>query len=111
MPKILLRHRNTNSGGLSVTITSKVVVYAPAETADTLTLFLLYPFLLCGAHRHIIYVYSYCISSMLAGSDVSFATALRKENSLWVNVRVHCTQNKPATVANILRDPINKTYS
>jgi hypothetical protein len=27
---------------------SKVVVYAPAERADTLHLFLLYPFLLCG---------------------------------------------------------------
>jgi len=30
------------------TITSKVVVYAPAERADTLLLYLLYPFLLCG---------------------------------------------------------------
>jgi hypothetical protein len=27
---------------------SKVVVYAPAEWAETLLLFLLYPFLLCG---------------------------------------------------------------
>ncbi len=32
------------------TITSKVVVYAPAERADTLLLFLLYPFLLCGCN-------------------------------------------------------------
>jgi hypothetical protein len=39
---------------------------------------------------------------MLAGSDVIFATALKKEDNLLVNVRVHCTQNKPATVANIL---------
>jgi hypothetical protein len=33
------------------TITSKVVVYAPAEPerADTLLLLLLYPFLLCGS--------------------------------------------------------------
>jgi hypothetical protein len=31
------------------TITSKVVVYAPAERADTLLLLLLYPFLLCGS--------------------------------------------------------------
>ncbi len=30
------------------TVTSKVVVYAPAERADTLLLFLLYPFLLYG---------------------------------------------------------------
>jgi hypothetical protein len=33
------------------TITSKVVVYAPAERAGTLLLFLLYPFLLCGIGR------------------------------------------------------------
>jgi hypothetical protein len=32
-------------------ITSKVVVYAPAERADTLILFLLYPFLLCGSNK------------------------------------------------------------
>ncbi len=29
-------------------LTGKVVVYAPAERADTVLLFLLYPFLLCG---------------------------------------------------------------
>jgi hypothetical protein len=81
MPKILLRH--SNSGGLNVTITSKVMVYAPAERADTLHPFLLYSFLLCGAHHHIIYIR---ISSVLAGSDVIFATALRKEYSLLVNV-------------------------
>jgi hypothetical protein len=34
------------------TITSKVVVYAPAERADTRLLFLLYPILLCGTVRH-----------------------------------------------------------
>jgi hypothetical protein len=32
------------------TITSKVVVYALAERADTLILFLLYPVLLCGVN-------------------------------------------------------------
>jgi hypothetical protein len=30
------------------TIASKVVVYAPAERADTLPLFLLYPYIYCG---------------------------------------------------------------
>ena len=33
------------------TITSKVVVYAPAERADTLRLFLLHLFLLCGVSQ------------------------------------------------------------
>ncbi len=34
------------------TFTSKVVVvYAPAEKVDTLLLFLLYPFLLCGCYQ------------------------------------------------------------
>jgi hypothetical protein len=31
-----------------VTITYKVAVYAPAERADTIRLFLLYPYVLCG---------------------------------------------------------------
>jgi hypothetical protein len=35
-------------GGLNVTIRSQVAVYAPAERAEKLHLFLLYPFLLCG---------------------------------------------------------------
>jgi hypothetical protein len=37
-------------GGLNVTITSQVVVYAPAERAEKLLLFLLYPYLLCDAN-------------------------------------------------------------
>jgi hypothetical protein len=74
---------HSNSGGLNVSITGKVMVYAPAERADTLHPFLLFPFLLCGAHHHIIYIR---ISSMLARSDVIFATAFRKEGILLVNV-------------------------
>jgi hypothetical protein len=44
--KILLGH--SNSGGLNVTITRNFMVYSPTERADTLLLFLLYPFLLCS---------------------------------------------------------------
>jgi hypothetical protein len=37
--------------GITFTITSKVAVYAPAEWADTLTLFhLLYKYVLCSVH-------------------------------------------------------------
>ncbi len=39
---------DTATGGLNVTITSQVVVYATAERAKKLHLFLIYPFLLCG---------------------------------------------------------------
>jgi hypothetical protein len=45
--KIWLVHNN--SCGLNITITSQVVLYAQAERADTILLFLLYPFLLCGS--------------------------------------------------------------
>jgi hypothetical protein len=34
------------------TFTSKVAVYAPAEWADTLTLFHLYLYVLCGGNGH-----------------------------------------------------------
>jgi hypothetical protein len=48
------------------TIPGKVVVYAPAKKADTLPLFLLYPFLLCGAdHR----VHRVVTSPLLSGAD------------------------------------------
>ncbi len=44
--KILLGH--SSNSGLNVTITFQVVVYSPAERAEKLPLFLLYPSLLCG---------------------------------------------------------------
>ena len=46
---------DTATGGLNVTITSKVAVYAPAERAETLLLSRLYPSLLSGFdHKRII---------------------------------------------------------
>ncbi len=44
----LLPCLKTATGGLIVTIKSQVVVYASAERAERLLLFLLYPCLLCG---------------------------------------------------------------
>jgi hypothetical protein len=38
---------------LNVTITSKVVVYAPAERAEKLLRFLLYPRFLCGCRQKV----------------------------------------------------------
>ncbi len=49
----LLGH--SNSCELNGTITSKVVLYAPAERADTLLLFLLYTFLLCGFTNQLVH--------------------------------------------------------
>ncbi len=39
--------------GLNEAITSKVVVYKPAERAEKIYLFLLYPFLLCGIDQRL----------------------------------------------------------
>jgi hypothetical protein len=42
---------DTATGGLNEAITSLAVVYSPAERAEKLFLFLLYPCLLCGCIR------------------------------------------------------------
>ncbi len=58
---------DTATGGLNVTITSQVEVYATAKRAEKLLLFILYPYLLCGAKAGIILAvsYSYIQSQMI----------------------------------------------
>ncbi len=54
---------------ITFTITSKVAVYAPAEWADTLTLFHLYKYVLCGWFFLIYYLF-WMYSMLVSGAKL-----------------------------------------
>ncbi len=60
---------------------SKVVVYAPAERADTLLLFLIYPLLLCGP--------SLPVPSLQIQAILALYSAAH-----WSKVWLHCTKSQ-----------------
>jgi hypothetical protein len=65
------------------TITYKVTVYAVAERADTLTLFYLYPYVLCGDSYHLSPFNKY-------GDHFSYDHTIPYSAPYYVLYNVHC---------------------